>query len=1600
MMLFSPQGFLGETYGDLCPPGYYCLVGTTSPTQYPCPPGTFNPSSGASGPSHCLPCTGGHVCSEFALSSPNEGCSPGHFCALNATHSNPIGEEWGDLCHLGHICTGNNSQPIVCPDGSFSNVTGAIVCTPCPAGLYCVSGLIMLDCPPGYVCPEGTGLNWTACPTGTYNPSSNGGSLEDCLPCPGGRFCAGTAISDFNGLDAGNCLAGYYCLEGINTPTPTPPLPIGVGGICPRGFYCPLATHTPLPCPLGTFSSNPQLMNVSQCLDCIPGSYCAEMNLTAPTGDCDGGFVCTGGAAVLNPDGSDLTGFPCPPGSYCPPGSSSALPCNAGEYNPIEGQALCFPCPSGFYCLEGSLDFNSTVCPMGHYCPEGTTHPLEFPCPPGTYRSLFGAQSLEDCMPCDPGMYCEGGQTSPDGLCHPGWFCVRGSSSPQPFDSGTISNSSQQCYCFNVSVGGQCEPGFYCPGGSNHPTPCPPGMYCDGVGLTAPTGICLSGFYCQSASSVPNPSDGVTGFPCPLGHYCGVGVINPTPCPVGTYLNATGSQNSTDCILCTAGYYCGSDGLPVPSGPCKPGYFCPEGSIIPNNVSYICTPGHQCPEASENEVLCEGGTYQPNYGEANCTVCPERFYCPFNASNPLSEFFVCPVGFYCPQGTQSSTEFPCPPGTYNSLPNRGNLTECNSCLGGRYCATNALSSASGSGPCMGGYFCRLGATKPNPTDGVTGNICPSGHYCPQGSNEPLECPIGTFSPVNGSVGLADCIPCSPGEYCELPASSQSSGLCDPGYFCLSRATTPTPTNGVTGDFCQAGFFCPGGSNLPVPCPPGWFSSEPFASNCSQCPSGFYCTNASSDPIQCPLGYYCPEETGFDWLPCPAGTFSNNEGLSTVDECIPCTGGSYCSSIAGTAPIGPCEASYFCTTGSDSSTPDGLSNVGMAGPCPEGNYCPLATDTPTPCPPGTFSNVTLLFAESQCLSCTPGSFCDGTGLSMPTGFCTPGYYCTLGSPIATPLTNDSFGGICPIAHYCPLGSVFPLQCEPGTYNPIKGREQCLPCPAGFFCTGNSTDIDFVCPVGHYCPSGTSFPEPCPPGTLNDFPGRSNLSDCKPCPPGEFCGQSGLSTPSGSCSGGWYCSLGSPTPQPSDPLIGGRCQPGFYCPNGSFSQLPCTSGYYCDITGLSEVSGPCNAGYFCSVGADIPTPTDGFTGDFCPCGHYCQLATNRPQPCPQGLYSNVSGNSAPSDCTPCKAGKYCESEGLCAPTGPCAAGYYCPSGQSLSQPNDYVCITGHSCPEGSVIPVPCTSGRYQNLPGQSTCLPCSSGHYCLEGSVNPTPCPAGTLRNETNGISSGDCELCTGGYYCPTRNCQPELNISIANTTLFEFGPANTSSMCVTNTTWPSSCLCNSELTLDSNIHGIPCSSGSYCPPGSPTPLVCPGGHTCGDRSSQPSGCSAGYHCTPGSVMETRCEHPYYCPPLSEAPLSCPSGHLARNVSTRIDTLRTSIEESCFACQPGFYSDDGMDCYECPPSYYCPGLTSNPLDFPCPVGSYCPRGSAMPTPCPPGSFNRLTLSENETECLVCPINTFSSLPGKLLNESVIHVYFVIRKFVSKTSEKSQA
>ena len=49
--------------------------------------------------------------------------------------------------------------------------------------------------------------------------------------------------------------------------------------------------------------------------------------------------------------------------------------------------------------------------------------------------------------------------------------------------------------------------------------------------------------------------------------------------------------------------------------------------------------------------------------------------------------------------------------------------------------------------CDQGFYCSGAANTSAPTDGVTGDVCPSGTYCPVGTDYPKDCPDGKTSLV-------------------------------------------------------------------------------------------------------------------------------------------------------------------------------------------------------------------------------------------------------------------------------------------------------------------------------------------------------------------------------------------------------------------------------------------------------------------------------------------------------------------------------------------------------------------------------------------------------------------------------------------------------------------------------------------------------------------------------------------------------------------------------------------------------------------------------------------------------------------------------------
>ncbi|XP_078539496.1 uncharacterized protein LOC144824222 [Lissotriton helveticus] len=1260
-------------------------------------------------------------------------------------------------------------------------------------------------------------------------------------------------------VPTGLCFPGYYCSLKAREPNPSGD---GTGDQCPAGHFCPAGSNVPRPCPPGTYLPSSGKISFSACLPCPAGKFCQGEGLLKVSGDCASGSYCRSGASVESPlDG--VTGGLCPRGTYCLPGTASPVPCGSGSYQLKEGQSSCYPCPAGFYCgySEPRGVITPQPCPPGHFCPKGSESGVKNKCPRGTFSAWKQLTSAGECSPCPAGFYCAlEGLKEPSGRCLPGFWCIQRAKTSNPTDGVTG-------------------------------RPCPRGKFCVS-GLIS--GDCQAGYFCDFQSTRPDQMF------CPPGYFCPKGTEGPVPCKAGTYGPHGGNQDGQDCLPCPGGHFCDEAGQSAPQGLCSAGFFCPPGQTSASPAAFRCPLGFYCPTGSSSPKPCEGGTFQSKEGAAYCEACPAGSYCNSTKNSdgvPMPR--LCLSGFYCPQNSSTSTDHPCPIGTYGIKMGSAMESDCEPCPAGMFCSSPGLPQPSGY--CYAGYYCTLGATDPRPMASrvghsavsVLGNdICPAGFFCPPGSRSPVPCPIGSYSPASGLTTQEQCLPCPAGRYCNKAGIKDLSqtGFCSAGFVCLERSTTPCPSDEIHGYRCPFGFYCPSGTSLELPCEPGTFSSMQGASVCLPCTAGRSCENAATvEPAICRPGFFCPAQTAAP-LPCPQGTMNAMEGALSLAACKQCPAGQFCSGEGNKETDGPCAAGYYCAGGATDAIPQSKNTFPLNGPCPFGHYCPERTVSPRPCPVGTLNNATGGSTVESCVPCSSGFFCASAGLSTPTGVCAAGFYCPANFSSISPMAF-----LCPKGHFCSSGSAYPVPCPIGQYQPTSGAESCIPCQPGFYCQvpGEAER----CPAFSYCPAGALFPITCPDGTFTpkEKIGLKDKSECIPCPSGYYC-RGGRRQ--GRCAAGHFCLAGSWefTPQGQNfnrssstechwgQMCAGVCPPGFFCEEGAASPRPCPVDTIRALPGArhKEDCLPCPPGSWCKPGDPFAHP--------CPPGHYCSGVNHternrpsRPQACPVQTYRALPSAEGPGDCQPCPAGYHCSKPGL-------------------------VTFEGHACPPG----------------------------YWCPGSGGPLLCPAGTFHAQAGGASSSDCELCPPGYFCP-----------------------------------------DPMVTGEANINNVPCRAGYECPSGSMSETVCRAGSYCPPRTGIPPQCPGGYFCPEGSSTYNAsgqlCRYPYYCPPGTAQWLPCDGGHVALHVVG----LRDSFDKTCQRCQAGTYRPSAradLPCQPCPAGYSCPESTDSYFQFVCPAGYYCPPMSAAPVPCPAGTYGNMSQARQPVECFPCPAGTFNHLTAQ--------------------------
>jgi len=332
-------------------------------------------------------------------------------------------------------------------------------------------------------------------------------------------------------------------------------------------------------------------------------------------------------------------------------------------------------------------------------------------------------------------------------------------------------------------------------------------------------------------------------------------------------------------------------------------------------------------------------------------------------------------------------------------------------------------------------------------------ICPYSAYCIEKSLDYVSCPDGTWTLWQKSTAASSCIPCQRGYFCKFTSMQTNADfltwkannpLLGATYTLLDLQTaSPTYNNFLDNYYglCSAGYVCYGGATTPTPTVVATEGGEP-----------------------CPIGYFCPTEDatmtipGSKYyglghpMPCLPGTYNPSTQQSV---CQPCIAGTYCEGWAAT--------------------------VGTT--CTKGYYCEAGSISPTPCPPGSYGSPDGALAVGECLPCDATYYCEAPGQFALGTKCASGFICDTGSDRSGPYATTSTGttnGKCPAGVACSTGahlvsgaSNYAI-CPQGSYNDKSGASECLDCPPGYYCLGQSHKN--FCTAGYYCSINSFVPAP--------------------------------------------------------------------------------------------------------------------------------------------------------------------------------------------------------------------------------------------------------------------------------------------------------------------------------------------------------------------------------------------------------------------------------------------------------------------------------------------------------------------------------------------
>jgi len=489
-------------------------------------------------------------------------------------------------------------------------------------------------------------------------------------------------------------------------------------------------------------------------------------------------------------------------------------------------------------------------------------------------------------------------------------------------------------------------------------------------------------------------------------------------------------MSSGDCRVCSIGHF--SIGNHSKCTPCMPGTFQNQST---SSSCFLCPALTSSFQAASSimQCVCARG-YEFNASLlASCQSCvPGSFKsvtshtiacrtCPANSNSPPSgvrDRCICNAGYrdQLVLGQQAICA-PCPPGSYNTLPDS---VEC------QLCSANTYKTSEGHGKCTA--CMNLSSSNPGATQqsecvcdfgssidaNGTCRLCEPG-TTPQTSEDGLHtcvhCVQGTWK---SDFGLGGCHPCSEDSTCGVGAVHVGACVCIGGYYRSSNNKCVA---------CDAGFF----STFA-----GFFrTAQPQPDDCVRCETDTY--NADEGRENCTL--------------CPASTTTNQiVGATASNQCI-CKKGT-------TRVNGSCEP---CPNGTFASEPgDNECNS-----CYFEHSVPNSDRTSCVCDRG-------YYGDHECTACPVANTVSAIGSSSVDA-------CECDAGFAHKHINGAtVCEICPVGKYKMHASTLEcLPCEAGKFKSSTGRGHCTVCSLGKFSVHIAADSSTVCTS---CESGSYSTSP--------------------------------------------------------------------------------------------------------------------------------------------------------------------------------------------------------------------------------------------------------------------------------------------------------------------------------------------------------------------------------------------------------------------------------------------------------------------------------------------------------------------------------------------